>query len=237
MRIIPAIDLMDGKCVRLVKGDFDAKTIYGDDPVMIAQQFEQLGFESLHLVDLDGAKSGKIQNGQVLKNISQKTKLKIDFSGGLSDTSLVETAFENGAQQVTIGSVAIKDPELLFRWLEEFGIEKVILAVDVLEEKIMVRGWLEETQVNLFEFLNKMNVVHLKYVMCTDISKDGMLKGPSMDLYKKILERHNFQLIASGGISSVRDVFELNKIGCSAAIIGKALYEGHIQIDKLQKLC
>ncbi len=237
MKIIPAIDVMSGKCVRLSQGDFNSQKVYSNDPVAVAQQFEQQGIKYLHVVDLDGARSGETMNLQVLKNIVQNTNLKVDFSGGISDDEAIEKAFESGANQVTIGSLAIKNPDLFNSWVDKYGVEKIILGLDVFDNRIKIRGWLEDTNLNVFDYLDGIEEGGLKYLMCTDISKDGMLIGPSFELYKQMLIKYPFELIASGGITSLEDVCQLKAIGASGAIIGKAIYEGLIDLIKLNELC
>ena len=237
MKIIPAIDVMSGKCVRLSQGDFNSQKVYSDDPVVVAQQFEQQGIKYLHVVDLDGARSGKTMNLHVLKEIVLNTNLKVDFSGGISDDSTIDKAFESGANQVTIGSMAIKNPDLFRSWIEKYGVEKIILGLDVFDERIKIRGWLEDANLNVFEYLDAIQEGQLKYLMCTDISKDGMLTGPSFELYKQLLIKYPFELIASGGITSTEDVLKLKAIGASGAIIGKAIYEGLIDLEKLNEIC
>jgi len=237
MKIIPAIDVMSGKCVRLSQGDFNSQKVYSDDPVAVAQQFEQQGMKYLHVVDLDGARSGETMNLKVLKDIVQNTNLKVDFSGGISDDSAIDKAFESGANQVTIGSMAIKKPDLFRSWMEKYGVEKIILGLDVFDNRIKIRGWLEDAKLDVFDYLDGIEEGGLRYLMCTDISKDGMLIGPSFELYKQLLIKYPFELIASGGITSVEDVLKLKAIGASGAIIGKAIYEGLIDLKKLNELC
>lgn len=235
MIIIPAIDLIDGKCVRLTKGDYAQQKVYNDNPVEVAKQFEDAGIERLHVVDLDGAKAGKIINLPVLKKIASATKLKIDFGGGVKKIDDVESIFSAGAAMVTIGSLAIKQPQLLEEWLMEFGAEKFFIGADVLDEKIKISGWLEDTGVNIFEFIGKMISLGAVNIFCTDISKDGVLQGPSIDLYKRIMTEHpEIQLVASGGVSNIDDVKQLKEIGCSGAIIGKAIYEGRVPLNPLK---
>lgn len=234
MIIIPAIDLIDGKCVRLTKGDYAQQKVYNDNPVEVAKQFEDAGIERLHVVDLDGAKAGKIINLSVLEKIAAATQLKIDFGGGVKKLNDVESIFSAGAAMVTIGSLAVKQPQLLEEWLMEFGAERFFIGADVLDEKIKISGWLEDTGVNIFEFIGKMISLGAVNIFCTDISKDGVLQGPSIDLYKRIMAEHpEIQLVASGGVSDIGDVKQLKEIGCSGAIIGKAIYEGKITLDQL----
>lgn len=235
MRIIPAIDIIDGKCVRLSKGDYSTKKIYSEDPLEMAKRFEDSGIEYLHLVDLDGAKSGHIINYKILEKISSKTNLKIDFGGGVkSDEDLVK-AFECGARQVTAGSIAVGDRALVGSWIENLGPDKIILGADVNNKKIAVHGWTQTSDVELISFLEDYTKKGIQYVICTDISKDGMLDGPSRTLYKEILTSFpKICLIASGGISSMDDIFELQEIGCEGAIVGKAIYENRISLKQLE---
>lgn len=235
MIIIPAIDVIDGKCVRLTKGDYAQQKVYNDNPVEVAKQFEDAGIERLHVVDLDGAKAGKIINLPVLEKIAAATQLKIDFGGGVKKIDDVENIFNAGAAMVTIGSLAVKQPQLLEEWLMEFGAEKFFIGADVLDEKIKISGWLEDTGVNIFEFIGKMISLGAVNIFCTDISKDGVLQGPSIDLYKRIMAEHpEIQLVASGGVSNIEDVKQLKEIGCSGAIIGKAIYEGRVPLNPLK---
>lgn len=234
MIIIPAIDIIDGKCVRLTKGDYAQKKVYNDNPVEVAKQFEDAGIKRLHVVDLDGAKAGKVINLAVLENIAAATKLKIDFGGGVKNIEDVESIFQAGAAMVTIGSLAVKQPQLLEEWLMEFGAERFFIGADVLDAKIKISGWLEDTGVNIFEFIGKMISLGAVNIFCTDISKDGVLQGPSIELYKQIMEQHpEIQLVASGGVSNIEDVKKLKEIGCSGAIIGKAIYEERITLEEL----
>lgn len=234
MIIIPAIDVIDGKCVRLTKGDYAQQKVYNDNPVEVAKQFEDAGIERLHVVDLDGAKAGKIINLPVLEKIAAATQLKIDFGGGVKKIDDVENIFNAGAAMVTIGSLAVKQPQLLEEWLMEFGAEKFFIGADVLDEKIKISGWLEDTGVNIVEFIGKMISLGAVNIFCTDISKDGVLQGPSIDLYKRIMAEHpEIQLVASGGVSNIEDVKQLKEIGCSGAIIGKAIYEGKVTLNQL----
>ena len=235
MKIIPAIDIIDGKCVRLSKGDYDTKKIYHENPVEIAKEFEANGIQYLHLVDLDGAKARTIKNLKTLENISNATNLIIDFGGGIKSRIDLENAFQAGAKKVTIGSIAVENAEICEEWIEEFGAGKLILGADCLDQKIKTSGWLNDSNLNVFEFIKKYHSNGIEEVICTDISKDGMLEGPSFDLYKEILKQSEISLIASGGISSMQDLQDLKELGCSGAIIGKALYEGKISLKELQK--
>ncbi|WP_299600871.1 1-(5-phosphoribosyl)-5-[(5-phosphoribosylamino)methylideneamino]imidazole-4-carboxamide isomerase [uncultured Aquimarina sp.] len=235
MRIIPAIDIIDGKCVRLSKGDYDTKKIYNESPLEVAKEFEAHGIQYLHLVDLDGAKSKHIVNHKVLEQIASKTSLKIDFGGGLKTDEDLKIAFESGANQITGGSIAVKNPETFKSWLSKFGNDKIILGADAHHEKIAVSGWLEESDKELIPFIQEYQKEGVSYVICTDISKDGMLQGPSFDLYKKILDNsEHIKLIASGGISAFDELPKLAEIGCEGAIIGKAIYENRISLKQLE---
>lgn len=235
MRIIPAIDIINGECVRLSKGDYNQKTIYNSNVLEVAKNFEDNGIQFLHLVDLDGAKQNRIINYKILEQISSKTNLIIDFGGGLKSEEDIKIAFENGAKQVTLGSVAIKNPELFLKSLEKYGSEKIILGADARKEKIAVSGWLEESQTNIYDFIKEKTESGIEYVISTDIDKDGMLEGPSFDLYEKIIgENPNIKLIASGGITSASDLEKVKSIGCEGAIIGKALYENRITFNDLK---
>jgi phosphoribosylformimino-5-aminoimidazole carboxamide ribotide isomerase len=235
MTIIPAIDIINGKCVRLTKGDYAQQKIYNENPVEVAKQFEAAGIQRLHIVDLDGAKAGKIINLKVLENIAAATGLSIDFGGGVKNIADVGNIFNAGAAMVTIGSLAVKHPELLEEWLMEFSAEKFLIGADVLDEKIKISGWLEDGGINVFSFIGKMISLGATTIFCTDISKDGVMEGPSIDLYKKIIAEHpEINLIASGGVSNIEDVKELKAIGCSGAIIGKAIYEGKMPLNPLK---
>lgn len=235
MRIIPAIDIIDGKCVRLSKGDYETKKIYNESPVEVAKEFEDFGIRFLHLVDLDGAKSKHIVNQKVLENIAGATSLEIDFGGGLKTLEDIEIAFNSGAKQITIGSIAVQNPEFCFDLIKKYGSEKIILGADCDNRKIKTSGWLEESNQDVIDFILKYQKEGVKNVICTDISKDGMLEGASTDLYKEILSQTSIQLVASGGISKIEDVYEMKEIGCSGTIIGKAIYEGRIELKELQK--
>lgn len=237
MRIIPAIDIIDGKCVRLSKGDYNTKKIYNENPLEVAKEFEAHGIEYLHLVDLDGAKSKHIVNHKILEQIASKTNLKIDFGGGLKSDEDLRIAFESGANQITGGSIAVKDREIFSSWLEKFGADKIILGADAKDEKVAVSGWLEESKEELVPFIQEYQKQGVTYVICTDISKDGMLEGPSFDLYSKILQssEKGLKLIASGGISTYDELPKLAEIGCEGTIIGKAIYENRISMKQLEK--
>ena len=235
MRIIPAIDIIDGKCVRLSKGDYSTKIIYNENPLEVAKSFENHGIEYLHLVDLDGAKSSTIVNYKIIEQIASKTNLKIDFGGGLKSDLDVKIAFESGATQITGGSIAIKNSELFEEWIAFYGSEKVILGADALNEKVAVSGWLENSNVDLIPFIKGYQNKGIQYVICTDISKDGMLEGPSFELYSRILsEISEIKLIASGGISTFEELPKLAEMGCEGTIIGKAIYEGRITLKQIE---
>ena len=234
MKIIPAIDIIDGKCVRLTQGDYAQKKVYNENPLEVAKAFEDAGITNLHLVDLDGAKASKIINYKVLEKIANGTNLKIDFGGGLKADEDIRIAFESGANQITGGTVAVKKPELFLSWLEKYGSEKIILGADVKNEKIATNGWQEESAIELLDFLKKYTEAGIEYVICTDISKDGLLQGSAIDLYKKIKENFpDLKLIASGGVVSIDEIEELASLKLHGAIIGKAIYEGKINLKEL----
>lgn len=235
MKIVPAVDIIDGKCVRLSKGDYDTKKIYHENPLDIAKEYEANGVQYLHLVDLDGAKAKTIKNLKALEILSSQTNLIIDFGGGIKTRESLESAFNAGANQVTIGSIAVENPEICKEWINEFGAEKLILGADCLDRKVKTSGWIENSDLDVIEFIQSYEKKGLIDVICTDISKDGMLEGPSFELYKEILSQSNISLIASGGISCLKDLEDLKELGCSGAIIGKALYEGKITLKELQK--
>ena len=237
MRIIPAIDIIDGKCVRLTKGDYTTKKIYNENPLEIAKSFEDNGIQFLHVVDLDGAKSNRIVNYKILEKLVSKTTLAIDFGGGLKSEKDVEIAFESGAKQITGGSVAAKNRSEFVGWINRYGAEKVILGADCKDRKIATDGWLEESDTDVIEFIQSYEQNGIRDVISTDISKDGMLEGPSINLYKDILNQTQVKLIASGGVSNINDLYRLREIGCSGVIIGKAIYEGRITMKELSELC
>ena len=241
MRIIPAIDIIDGKCVRLSKGDYNTKKIYNENPLEVAKAFEAHGIEYLHVVDLDGAKSKHIVNHKVLETIASKTALKIDFGGGLKTDQDVHIAFESGASQITGGSIAVKEPAVFMNWLKKYGSSKVILGADAHHRKIAISGWLEESEDDVVDFITNYQMEGVAYTICTDISKDGMLQGPSFELYEEILSISRdlasgteIKLIASGGISTFDELPRLAAIGCEGTIIGKAIYENHISLKQLE---
>ncbi len=234
--IIPAIDIIDGKCVRLSQGDYSKKTIYNEDPLEVAKQFEDNGISRLHLVDLDGAKKGEVINFKVLDRIANNTDLKIDFGGGIKTNESIQSIFSAGADMATIGSIAVKDPELFFAWINKYGSSKILLGADVKGENIAISGWLEETKLNILDFLDNNIKNGLTQAFCTDISKDGMLEGSSIELYKKIIAKfQDLKFVASGGVANMDEVRKLNDIGCSGVIIGKAIYEGKISMNELKE--
>ena len=237
MRIIPAIDIIDGKCVRLTKGDYAKQKIYNDNPLEVAKEFEANGIQYLHLVDLACAKSKHIVNYKVLETIAKNTSIKIDFGGGIKSNDDVTIAFESGALQITGGSIAVQKPSLFVEWLQKYGCEKIILGADANNRKIATQGWLESSHKEVVEFIANYEQKGINYVVCTDIAKDGMLQGTSDELYQEILQKTNVKLIASGGISSIDDLIKLKEIGCEGAIVGKAIYEGKISLIELGKLC
>ena len=234
MEIIPAIDLIDGKCVRLTEGDYTQKKVYNEDPLEVAKEFEAHGIRRLHLVDLDGARAQHIVNHKVLERIATHTNLLIDFGGGLKSDEDVRIAFESGARQVTGGTVAVKNPELFLGWLERYGPERLILGADVKDGKVAVSGWQEQSELELFAFLEGYLQKGISYSICTDISKDGRLEGSALELYKSLIARFpELKLIASGGVTTIDEVHALREAGCYGAIIGKAIYEGRIRLQEL----
>lgn len=237
MKIIPAIDIINGKCVRLTQGDYAQQKTYNENPLEVAKMYEDAGIQYLHLVDLDGAKQGRIINYKVLESIASQTKLTVDFGGGLKTDTDIETAFSSGAAQVTAGSIAVKQPETVYNWLEKYGADKIILGADCRNRKIAVSGWLEESTLDVVDFIKDFSGKGIQSVICTDISKDGMLQGPSFELYGEILEQANVGLIASGGVTTMDDLYRLKEMGCAGAIIGKAIYEGNITLNQLTELC
>jgi phosphoribosylformimino-5-aminoimidazole carboxamide ribotide isomerase len=237
MTIIPAIDIIDGKCVRLTQGDYSQKTVYNEHPLEVAKQFEDAGFTRLHLVDLDGAKGGAVKNWKVLEAIAGKTKLVVDFGGGIKTDNDVNIVFECGSALATVGSIAVKDETTFTSWLEKFGADRFLLGADVKDEKIAVAGWLETTDIWIYDFIEKYIEKGVQQIFCTDVSKDGKLEGPSIDLYKNIVTKFpSLHFIASGGVSSINDVDKLQEIGCKGVIIGKAIYEGKVKLSELLKL-
>lgn len=237
MRIIPAIDIIEGKCVRLTKGIYSTKKIYNEHPLEVAKQFEDAGIQYLHLVDLDGAKSHTIVNHKILESIASQTSLKIDFGGGLKSNEDLKIAFESGASQITGGSIAVKNPEVFQQWITTYGSHKVILGADCKNRKIATQGWLESSTLDVINFIENYKEKGIQHVICTDIDKDGMLQGPSFELYKEIIIKTQVELIASGGISNIEDLRQLKALGCEGAILGKAIYEGAISLKELEHLC
>jgi phosphoribosylformimino-5-aminoimidazole carboxamide ribotide isomerase len=237
MRIIVAIDILGGKCVRLTRGDYGTKKIYNEDPLDFAKEIEANGIRYLHLVDLDGARDKKIINYTILEKISSRTGLLIDFGGGIRSDDDLRIAFNSGAKQITAGSIAITAPDLFLDWLTRFGNEKIILGADCKDRKISTAGWSETSDEDVIEFISRYLAKGIKYAICTDIERDGMLTGPSTDLYREILATVKIDLIASGGITSLKDLEELAATGCEGAIIGKAIYEGKIKLKELRDLC
>ncbi len=237
MRIIAAIDIIDGKCVRLTQGDFSRKTIYCTDPADLAREMEDNGIRHLHLVDLDGARTGRIENHRVLEVIAAVTSLKIDFSGGIRTEEDIRLAFGCGAAQVTIGSIAVSRPDLLRQWLGQYGPDKIILGADFRERKVATAGWKETSEKDIAEFLGEYRSAGIRYSLCTDISKDGMLAGVSVDIYRELTAVEGLSVIASGGIATVNDLMMLRDAGCEGAVTGKALLEGRITFKEIAELC
>ena len=234
IELIPAIDIINGQCVRLTKGDYDQKTVYRDSPAEVAKEFEALGFQRLHVVDLDGAKSKHIVNDQMLSDITTKTQLTVDFGGGIKTDEDIEKAFAAGAQMVTVGSIAVTQPDLFIGWLKKYGAEHMILGADVRNGKISINGWKEDSEEDLLPFLKKYIDAGVKTVLCTEISKDGTLQGPAIDLYKKVMNEYpQLHLIASGGVSCIDDIKALEAAGIPAVVFGKAIYEGKIDLKEL----
>ena len=234
IELIPAIDIINGQCVRLTKGDYDQKTVYRDSPAEVAQEFESIGFKRLHVVDLDGAKSKHIVNTDVLRQIVLQTHLCVDFGGGIKTDDDIETAFANGAEMVTVGSIAVTNPDLFISWLQIYGADRLILGADVRNGKISINGWKEDSTEDLLPFLKKYIDAGVKNVLCTEISKDGTLQGPAIDLYKRVMQEYpDLHLIASGGVSSIDDIRALDAAGIHAVVFGKAIYEGKIDLHEL----
>ena len=234
MKIIPAIDIIDGKCVRLSKGNYNSQITYNQNPLEVAKTYEDHGIEFLHLVDLDGAKSNHIINYSILEIIASKTNLKIDFGGGIKTENDVNLAFNSGASQVTCGSVAVKQPEIFCEWILNYGSEKIILGADVRDKYVATDGWINTSNQSIFDFINFYKNKGIETVTCTDISKDGMLEGPSFKLYSKIIDAYNINLLASGGVSEYDDILKLDDMGCYGIIIGKAIYENKISLKQLE---
>lgn len=237
MRIIPAIDIIDGKCVRLTRGVYSTKIIYSTDPLNVAKAFEGIGITHLHVVDLDGAKSQHIVNHNVLESICSQTNLKVDFGGGLKSDADLQKAFDCGVNQVTVGSIAVKEPKTFADWLLKYGPSKIILGADSNKRKIATVGWQETSDLDVILFIQQHEAQGVSYVICTDIAKDGMLAGPSLALNKEIIDNTDVKLIASGGVSSIKDLYDLKALGCEGAIVGKAIYEGRITMQQLKKIC
>lgn len=234
IQLIPAIDIINGQCVRLTKGDYSQMTVYSDSPSLVAQKFEQTGFHRLHVVDLDGAKSRHIVNDQVLREITQATQLTVDFGGGIKTDNDIRKAFDAGASMVTIGSIAVQQPELCMEWIERYGSERIILGADVRNGKISINGWKEDSDEDLLPFLKRFVESGICNVLCTEISKDGTLQGPAIELYQCVMDAYpDLHLIASGGVSSIEDIRALNEAGIPAVVFGKAIYEGKIDITEL----
>lgn len=236
MRIIPAIDIINGKCVRLTKGDYDTQKTYNENPLEVAKEFEANGIRFLHLVDLDGARSKHIVNHKILREIASKTSLTVDFGGGIKSDDDVRIALENGAAQITGGSIAVQHPETFLKWLSTYGSDKIILGADSHNRRIATYGWQEQSELDVVNFIADYEKKGVQYVICTDIAKDGMLQGTSDELYTEILQKTNVKLIASGGVSSINDLLTLQQIGCEGAIIGKAIYEKRIKLNELRQL-
>lgn len=234
MQIIPAIDIIEGKCVRLTQGDYAQKTIYNENPLEVALQFQDAGLERLHLVDLDGAKAGAVKNWKVLEQLTSKTKMIIDFGGGIKKEEDLHIVFDSGAAYATIGSLAVKEGAKFVAWLQVYGASKFLLGADVKDEKIAVGGWLETTDINILDFIEQYTAHGISQLFCTDVSKDGKLEGPSIALYEKIITQFpDLHFIASGGVSNLTDLKQLKEIGCKGAIVGKAIYENRISLEEL----
>lgn len=236
MQIIPAIDIIEGKCVRLTQGDYNQKKIYNEHPLEVAKQFEDAGLRRLHLVDLDGAKAGAVKNWKVLETLASRTSLTIDFGGGIKTENDLQIVFDSGAALATIGSLAINNKELFVAWLQQYGADHFLLGADVKNEKIAINGWQETSDVWIYDFIQDYLSYGIQQVFCTDVSKDGMLEGAAIDLYKNIVEKFPaLLLIASGGVSSIDDLYKLEDVGCKGAIVGKAIYEGRIKLGELKR--
>lgn len=236
IQVIPAIDIIDGKCVRLTQGDYEQKKIYNEDPAEVAKEFEDAGIKRLHLVDLDGAKEKRIINHKVLEKIANSTKLIIDFGGGIQSDVDIQKAFDFGARMITGGSIAVKNQEMFLGWLEKFGTEKIILGADAKDEMIAISGWQESTKVSVYDFIEEYLKKGIKYTISTDVAKDGLLQGPSFELYEKMQAKFSdLKIIASGGVSEMKDLEKLNDQGVFGVIVGKAIYEGKISLKELEK--
>lgn len=234
IELIPAIDIINGQCVRLTKGDYDLKTVYRDSPLEVVKEFEAIGFRRLHMVDLDGAKSKHIMNSSVLRRVTMETHLMVDFGGGIKTDEDIEKAFNSGASMVTVGSIAVTNPEIFMGWLEKYGANRIILGADVRHGKISINGWKEDSIEDLLPFLKKYIEAGVKNVLCTEISKDGTLSGPAINLYREVMNTYSqLHLIASGGVSSIEDIKALDAAGIPAVVFGKAIYEGKINLNEL----
>lgn len=236
MILIPAIDVIKGQCVRLTKGDYDTKKVYNESPVEVAKAFEGAGLTHVHVVDLDGARAKHIVNAKVLEEIASKTSLQVDFGGGIKSATDLQTAFDCGASQVTLGSIAVSAPELVLEWLEKFGSERLILGADAKNRRIATHGWEQDSGLDVIDFVKDYTQKGFEYVLCTDVAKDGMLQGPSLELYYELLEElPEIALIASGGVTTMDDIYQCAELGCAAAVIGKAIYEGNISLKELEQ--
>lgn len=236
IELIPAIDIIEGKCVRLTKGDYNRKTVYNENPADVAMRFEELGFKRLHVVDLDGAKSSHVVNIDVLRAITSHTNMTVDFGGGIKTDTDIQKAFDNGANMVTIGSIAIQKPELMFRWVDTYQAENIILGADVRNGKVSINGWKEDSDIDLLDFLHTYMQAGIKNILCTEISKDGTLQGPATDLYRSVMAQYpDLHLIASGGVASNQDIYNLEEAGIPAVVFGKAFYEGKINVKELMQ--
>lgn len=235
MILIPAIDIINGQCVRLTKGDYNTKKVYNESPLEVAKAFEGAGLTHVHVVDLDGARAKHIVNAKVLEEIVSNTSLQVDFGGGIKSATDMQTAFDCGASQVTLGSIAVSAPELVLEWLEKFGSERLILGADAKNRRIATHGWEQDSGLDVIDFVKDYTQKGFEYVLCTDVAKDGMLQGPSLELYYELLEElPEITLIASGGVSTMDDIYQCAELGCAAAIIGKAIYEGKISLKELE---
>ncbi|MGB0273718.1 MAG: 1-(5-phosphoribosyl)-5-[(5-phosphoribosylamino)methylideneamino]imidazole-4-carboxamide isomerase [Flavobacteriaceae bacterium] len=236
MILIPAIDIINGQCVRLTKGDYDTKKVYNESPVEVAKAFEGAGLTHVHVVDLDGARAKHIVNAKVLEEIASKTSLQVDFGGGIKSEDDLQTAFDCGASQVTLGSIAVSAPELVLEWLDKFGSERLILGADAKNRRIATHGWEQDSGLDVIDFVKDYTQKGFEYVLCTDVAKDGMLQGPSLELYYELLEElPEIALIASGGVTTMDDIYQCAELGCAAAVIGKAIYEGNISLKELEQ--
>lgn len=236
MILIPAIDVIKGQCVRLTKGDYDTKKVYNESPVEVAKAFEGAGLTHVHVVDLDGARAKHIVNAKVLEEIASKTSLQVEFGGGIKSATDLQTAFDCGASQVTLGSIAVSAPELVLEWLEKFGSERLILGADAKNRRIATHGWEQDSGLDVIDFVKDYTQKGFEYVLCTDVAKDGMLQGPSLELYYELLEElPEIALIASGGVTTMDDIYQCAELGCAAAVIGKAIYEGNISLKELEQ--